>query len=266
MAELRTCLALARASAAGYLARPLLFAAGAIGTALAVGVEAAGIVLLLDRFHSIGGYDTGQVLVLLGIAECGLGIALAVTNRLFPQTFAALLRAGEFDGVLTRPTFTLTWMLSSDVQPREGGRFLAGLVVLLAGAHRHVRWTPTLAGIAVLAVLCCTAVIVALSIVGAASTFATGQASEFVAAFTFGGIALAEYPLQVFGTTLRVAFSYVIPVALTVYVPALWLLNRQGPALDTRVLLAAVPLAAGVSLTMAACLWNRSVNRYRDGR
>ncbi len=264
MDDLRLAVRLGRASAAAYTARPVLLLTGLVGAALAVGIEVLGVVLLLGQFGRLGGWDVHEVALLLGLVECGLSFAVAAGYSLETSTFAALVTGGEFDAVLTRPLSPLLWVLSRDVQPRELGRLAVGAATVVWGAHgAGVRWTPAHVGLAVLSVGCCATVLLAIHILGAAVTFRTGQGTEFVNAFIFGGATLASYPLQVFDLSLRVVFTYLVPVALTVYVPALVLLDRPGAPWAGRSLLPLVPVAAAGVLGAAVFAWRGGVNHYQ---
>lgn len=264
MDDLLLYLRLARATLSGYAARPVLLITGMLGAAMAAGVEVVAIVLLLGRFGRLGGWDAHEVALLLGLAECGLAPALALAWRLETSTFAALVTSGEFDAVLTRPISPLLWVLASDVQAREIGRFTVGVgTVVWAGGAGRVHWSPAAVGIVLLSAASCAVVLMAVHILGAAVTFRTGQGTEFVNALIFGGVTLASNPMQIFDVGLRVLFVYVVPVALTVYVPALHLLGRTGPPLVPRALLPAAPLAAALLLGLSLLAWRGGVRHYQ---
>lgn len=264
MGELAIGVRLARAAVTAYASRPLLFGGRLVGSALSVSVEVAGIVLLLAQFGRLGGWDVHEVVVLIGLAESGLGLALAVSNRLDPSIFGRLVRSGEFDQVLTRPVSPLVWLLASDVQLRELGRLVVGIGALAwAASGAGVAWTPGHLAVAALSIVSCMLVVLGVFVAGAAAVFVTGQGSEFVSALSFGGVTFATYPVQIFDAGLRIVFTYMVPIALTVYVPALWLLDRQGPAYDTRVLLGLAPVAALAFFGVALLAWRRGVRRYQ---
>jgi ABC-2 type transport system permease protein len=255
---------LALASVRAYLRNPLMLAVRAAATVLAVLGEAFAVVVLLDRFGTLGGWSTGDVLVLIGIAYTGLGVALTLGDALDPIVFSALVRTGRFDQVLTRPTSPLLWVMTSDVQVRHVGRVVAGVAVLVAGAAvADVVWSARTVALAVLAVAADSVVCLAVLVLGAAVTFRTVEGSEFVNAFTYGGATLVSYPLQIYASALRFVFLWVVPLGLAVYVPALHLLGRAGPPGVARGLLWLVPLAAGAFAGVAAVVWRRGVRHYQ---
>jgi ABC-2 type transport system permease protein len=247
--DFRGYLRLARASVLAQTERPLLFWGSVVGASFSVMAEGAGIYLLVHTFGRIGGWTPSQVLVLYAITLLGFALFSTFCYSLHSPNFASLLRTGAFDRALNLPIRPLVWLLGSDLQTRELGRFVLGVGLLAwAGGDAGVRWSP--GSLAVLAMACaCTALVLfGISLAGVAMSFHTRQATEFVTVLAFGGLNLAAYPLQVFDTLLRMVFVYLVPVGLTVYVPALWLLGKHGPAWAGRGLLPLVPV-----LTAAAC-------------
>jgi ABC-2 type transport system permease protein len=242
---------------------PALLLARTVGAAALVLFETIGIVLLVDRFGGLGGWGTGDVVVLVGLGEAGLGFGMLVADTLEPPAFSLLVREGRLDPYLARPFPVLLSVMTSDIQVREIGRGAAGLGVVLWGASlAGVDWTPGRVGVAALAVLCCAAVVVAVLVMGAAATLYTVEGSELVNAFTYGGAALSGNPLQIYGSVLRFTFLWVVPFGLAVYVPALHLLERDGPPGIPASLLAATPVATAAFAAVAGLAWRRGLRHY----
>jgi ABC-2 type transport system permease protein len=243
--------------------QPALLVARTLGAAVIIVVEAIGVALLIDRFGGLGGWATGDVLLLVGIGEAGLGFGLLVGDTLEPPAFSLLVREGRLDSLLVRPIPVLLSVVTSDVQVREVGRGAAGIGVALWGAWQaDVDWTPARAAVAVMAVVCCAVIVLAVLLLGAASTLYTVEGSEFVNAFTYGGAALAANPLQIYSSALRFLFLWVVPFGLAVYVPALHVLDRTGPPGIPASLLVVTPLATVAFATVAGLAWRRGVRHY----
>jgi ABC-2 type transport system permease protein len=242
-------LRLARASILAQTERPLLFWGSMVGTALGVVAEGGGIYLLVHAFGRMGGWTPSQVLLLYAITNLGFGLFSTFCYSLHSPNFASLLRSGAFDKALHLPIRPLLWLLGSDLQTRELGRFVLGIGLMAAiGGDAGVHWDAGSLAVLAMACVCTALVLFGISLAGMALTFRTRQATEFVVMLAFGGLNLAAYPLQVFDTLLRMVFVYLVPVGLTVYVPALWLLDKHGPAWAGRGLLPLVPV-----LTAATC-------------
>src|SRR6266545_2098117 len=225
--------ALTMASLRSSVQRPATLVVRGIGSALVALCEAVGVVLLVDRFGSIAGWRTPEIIVLAGLVFSGQGLAQAVGNRLRPDDVSLMIRRGTFDQVLTRPISPLGFVLTGYVEIRLLGRFVAG-VGLLAWAG-------------------CAVVVFAVLVLGAALTFYTLQGSEAVNVVLDGGAYLTGYPMEIYGSALRALFTWVFPFALAVYVPALALLGRTGPRGLGTGLLWVAPLGSA---------WRRAIRHY----
>lgn len=263
MADVAVAGRLAWASVRSGLGAPRLLALRVLGTGTFVVIEVVAVVLLLDRFGTLAGWSTGEVVLLLGLASTGLGLAMLAGDTLEPPVFSLLVREGRLDPVLTRPVPVLLWVVTSDVQARELSRALAGVGAALWGASQAgVDLTPANVAVAALAVVCCAAVVLAILVLGASATFFTVEGNELVNALTYGGAAFSAYPLQIYGSVLRFVFLWVVPLGLTVYVPALTLLDRTGPPGIPASLLALTPLATAAFATVAGLAWRAGLRHY----
>ncbi|MDE0803541.1 MAG: ABC-2 family transporter protein [Acidimicrobiales bacterium] len=233
------------------------------GAALLVVTEAIGAIILLHRFEGIGGWTTAEVLLLFGVADAGLGLGMLVADPLEPPTFSQLLRDGRFDQVLTRPMSPLVWVVATDIQIRYVGRFVAGAIIaLVALVTSGAAVTPAAVALLVLATVSMALTVVAILTIGAAITMYTIEGTEVLNAFTYGGATMAGWPLQIYAGALRAVFVWAVPVGVSVYVPVLWILGRDGPGGAGRDLLAFVPVLVLTFCVVAAGAWRAGLSRY----
>jgi ABC-2 type transport system permease protein len=80
--------------------------------------------------------------------------------------------------------------------------------------------------------------------------------------FIYGGVSLNGFPVQIYGSALRFLFVWVVPFALTVYVPALVLLGRAGPPGLPAALVWATPAATVGFAGLSVILWRRGLRHY----
>jgi ABC-2 type transport system permease protein len=256
-------LRLAAATVRATTRRPAYLAVRTVAAALIVVLEVAGVALLLDRFGSVGGWRPAEVLLLFGMAFAGQGLALAFGNSLEAEKLSELVRRGTFDQVLTRPASPLGWVVASYVDTRFVGRMLAGAGTVVWAADRAgVAWTAGRAGLAVLAVTCAAAVVFGILLAAAGFTFVTVQGSEAVNVLVYGGLYLASYPLQIYGSALRFLFVWLVPVGLAIYVPALGMLGRTGPPGLPGWLAWLVAPVAGAFLAAGGLAWRAGIRHY----
>jgi len=254
---------LAAAAVRATARRPAYLAGRTLAAGLLVAIEVAGVVLLVDRFGTIGGWRTAEVVLLFGLAFAGQGLALLFGDTLEADKVSTLVRRGTFDQVLTRPVSPLGWVVASYVDTRFLGRVLAGAGTVVWAADRAgVAWTPGRAGLAVLAVACAAAIIFGVLLAAAGSTFVTVQGSEAVNVLLYGGQYLASYPMQIYGSALRFLFVWVVPFGLAIYVPALAILGRQGPpGLPGGLAWLSLPVAAAF-LAAGGLAWRAGIRHY----
>ena len=263
MGDATTAVRLAVAAVRSKASNPPLLAMRTLGAGTMVLVETVGIVLVLDRFGGVAGWGSGEVALLLGLGQAGLGFAMLAGDTLEPPAFSLLVREGRLDPLLARPFPVLLSVVTSDVQLRELGRGLAGLGAAAWGASQAgVDWTPGRLAVAALAVACCTAVVLAVLVLGASATLYTVEGSELVNAFTYGGAALSANPLQIYSSALRFVFLWIVPFGLAVYVPALHVLDREGPPGAAASLLVATPVVTAAFAAVAGLVWRRGLHHY----
>jgi ABC-2 type transport system permease protein len=82
------------------------------------------------------------------------------------------------------------------------------------------------------------------------------------AAFQVNWNMTQQYPLDMFGRGFRVLVTLFIPVAFLNYYPARWLLGKTLPGDPLYFLSFLSPLAAAVTLGIAAFVWQRGVRQY----
>lgn len=225
--------------------------------------EGIGFALLVDSFGTLAGWSAPEIVLMYGLGIIGQGLAQLACNTLEPANFTPLVREGTFDQVLVRPAPALGWLIATAIDPRYLSRVAAGVGLVAWGAHRSgVTWTPAAIAIAALAACCCALVIVATFTIGAAISLRTVESSEMIHALTFGGTYLTSFPMEIYGSALRLVFTWVLPFALAVYVPAVALLGRTGPPGLSPALLAVTPAVTLAFCAVAWLSWRTGVRHY----
>ncbi len=109
-----------------------------------------------------------------------------------------------------------------------------------------------------------TVIYFAIFVLGATFCFWTVQAKEVTHVVTYGGDAVASYPLDIFRGSVRRLFTFVVPLAFVNYEPALFLLGRADPlgVPDSVRLLS--PLAALIMALLARYAWRQGVLHYQS--
>ena len=242
-----------------------LFAARSAGDALLVFVEAVAPVLLIAQFGSLAGWNGAEVALLIGIGRAGEGLALSFARGVDPSFFSETVRLGRFDQVLIRPVSPLGWLLASEVEIRHVFRTVVGVAVVAWCVNAaNVDLTVAKVLVIVMAIIAVATLVAAFLVMGGALTLRTVEGSEVANLFALGGLSLAAYPLDVYAGALRFVFTFVIPVGMCVYVPTLYVLDRDGPGVLGPNLLPAVPVVIVVLAALAGLSWRAGVRRYQS--
>lgn len=86
---------------------------------------------------------------------------------------------------------------------------------------------------------------------------------ELVNALTYGGRSACQYPVDIYPKPLKVLFSVVAPFALTMHVPAAYILGKPlygWPDWTAFV----TPLSGAVVFIIMVMLFNRGIKFYRS--
>ena len=226
-------------------------------------VELLTIVILFGTFQDLAGWRVGEVAFLYGLVSVAFGL-----TEMFGEGFDhvdQLVRTGEFDRVLTRPVSPFLQVLATEVQLRRIGRIAQGaLAVALAHRWLGIAWSWPKALVFLSAIGSSSIVFFTVLLIGAAICFWTVESSEVQNIFTYGGTELASYPLHIYNRWLQGAFLYLVPLALTSYYPALYVLGKPDPLGLPGVLRFVAPAVAALFFAAGLLVWRLGLRHYQS--
>lgn len=183
--------------------------------------------------------------------------------------FSEQIRTGSLDFALVQPIDTQFLISLGRIEWAAIGPFLCGLG-LMVYAFSKLAYVPgpIQAGLYVFYLFCGAAIYYSLMIVMAATSVWLGR-NQTLLDFWFYITNFARYPMEVyqgrFGTPLRLAFTFVVPVLVAVNVPARLLVRPLNPRSPQDLLLPAFAvLATVVSLASSRWVFKRSLLSYRS--
>jgi ABC-2 type transport system permease protein len=239
------------------------FALQFVGQALATFVDFIAILLLFGRFPTLAGWSLGEVAFLYGLGSIAFSISDLFSGGFDRLSFT--IQTGQFDRVLTRPVSVFLQTLSMDFQIRRLGRVAQAVVALVFSLTLvQIEWTPLRLLMMVVALISGVVIFCGIWVIGAAITFWTVQTSEVTNVFTYGGSALVENPMSIYGRWLRRFFTFVVPLAFVTYLPALYILDRPDPLGLPSALQFCSPLVAAVFYLLARAIWSFGVRHYQS--
>ncbi len=234
MRALKIYLALVGASIRSQLRYRSSLAFNTLGYFVTFWSEFLGIWILFSHFGNLAGWSMEEVLVCYGLAHLSFAFSEFLTRGF--EFVALLARDGEYDRYLLRPVDTTVLLAGYEFALHRLGRVLQSSIVLAYGLAR-LGDRATLPGLALLA----------WALVGGTALFSGAfvlqgcagmKALQNIEAFnilTNGGPDMAQFPMSIYPRPLRLAFTFLVPLAGAVYYPALSYLRRPE----------ALPLALG---------------------
>jgi len=258
----RVYLALARAGVRSRMAYRVSFLTRLVALTLTDLVPLLLLGTVLTRFPSIAGWRFGEIALLYGLIQAASALSRTLGWPL--DHFDELVASGDLDATLTRPVVPLLAVIAARIDATQVGRALLGLGVL-AVAFRLAGVAPTASHVALAgaAVAGGALILFSLTLLVAALSFwqtRTGKLQDIVQGATRG---FAELPLGIYPGPVRAILTWVLPLALATYYPAVRLLGRPavlGPAWLSH---AALP-AGALMLALALSVWRAGLARYQS--
>lgn len=243
-----------------YRASFIMFSLGIFMSSL---IEFLGVWALFDRFGTLKGWSLAEVALLYGLVSIAFAVAEALARGF--DTFAGLVKSGEFDRILLRPRSTAFQVAGREIQLVRVGRLAQGLVVLMwAVAALEVGWTLPKIALVITTVVGGACLFAGLFVLQATMCFWTTESLEIVNTVTYGGVETGQYPLTIYRDWFRRFFTFVIPLASVTYFPALAVLDRRDPLGTSLLFQYSAPLTGVAFLFMALQVWKIGVKHYQS--
>ena len=227
------------------------------------GGEMLAVILIVDRFERLNQWMPGDLFFFFGmmsvtfyLTECfGRGVTGA---------FPSMVRSGQLDTLLLRPRGVLTQVLCSAIDPRRIACIAVGVTALVIGSHMSaIQWT-ILKGLALAeSILLGILLVLGLFLIEAVFCIHSVKSVELVNALTYGGRSACQYPIDIFPRPLRVLFTVIAPFALTLHVPAAYILGKPiygWPAWTAFV----TPLAGAALFGVMYLVFQKAMRFYRS--
>jgi ABC-2 type transport system permease protein len=213
--------------------------------------------VVFARVPALGGFSAANVLSLFGLCAMTLALSELLFNGIWQLPF--YIQNGEMDRLLIYPVDSLLFLLVSRPELHALGNFLSGAVLL--GISWHLEPPPALA-YALLPVWLLSGSIVysaALVVIGCLSFVMVGPWS-FHYFIAFHLLNATRYPVNIYPRWLRGVLLFVMPLAVSTFLPVAWVTGRGSFWLA----LLAPPVAAVLSAAVAAVAFRAAIRRYQS--
>lgn len=227
------------------------------------GGELLAVILIVDRFDSLNQWMPGDLYFFFGIMSVTFYLT-EFLGRGVTGAFPGMVRSGQLDTLLLRPRGVLTQVLCSAIDPRRIACIAVGTAALILGSNMAgVEWTPLKALALTEAILLGTLLVLGLFLIEAVLCIHSVKSVELTNALTYGGRSACQYPIDIFPRPLRMLFTVVAPFALTLHVPAAYILDKPlygWPAWTAFV----TPLAGAAAFWILYAVFQKAMKFYRS--
>ena len=227
------------------------------------GGELLAVILIVDRFDSLNQWMPGDLYFFFGIMSVTFYLT-EFLGRGVTGAFPGMVRSGQLDTLLLRPRGVLTQVLCSAIDPRRIACIAVGTAALILGSNMAgVEWTPLKALTLAEAILLGTLLVLGLFLIEAVLCIHSVKSVELTNALTYGGRSACQYPIDIFPRPLRMLFTVVAPFALTLHVPAAYILGKPlygWPAWTAFV----TPLAGAAAFWILYAVFQKAMKFYRS--
>ena len=228
-----------------------------LGHLLITGNVFIGVIFMMRRFDSVGGYTLPQLSLCYAVILAGTSLAECFARGI--DAFGRILSEAQFDRIMLRPRSLLFQVLCQDMKPTMLARVLQAVIMLAwAIGSGAVDWTFRKAVTLALMIMCGAAVFFGIYLINACITFFTLEHVEAINIFMDGPREYGKYPFGIYGKPVLVILTVLVPLALVQHWPLQYLFDR-GPAWY-----GLLPVVSLVFLIPCALLWRLGVRHYRS--
>ncbi len=242
---------------------PVSFLLQTLAQLVMEGSEFLAVLLIVDRFEHLRQWTPGNLYFFFGMMSVSFYLT-EFLGRGVTGTFPSMVRTGQLDTLLLRPRGILTQVLCSDIDPRRITCIAVGIAALVLGSVQSpVRWTVWKALALLESVAFSVLLILGLFLIESVFCIYSVKSVELVNALTYGGRSACQYPVDIFPRPLRTLFLIVAPFALTLHVPAAWILDKplwNWPAWTAFV----TPLSGLLVFLVMVLVFSRAMRHYRS--
>lgn len=224
-------------------------------------VEFAELYVMLGHTATLGGMTVRQVGLVYAASALAFGAADLLVGSL--DNANTLVRSGQLETLLVRPTTLLTQLVTQELQLRRLGRLATGLVAypVLLWAN-HIDWTPTKALLALITPVGGTLIFCAVFIWAGSFVMVVLDGGQAANAITYGGKYASSVPGGALFTPLRAFFTFVVPTLVTAWIPAAVLTGAPLPNWIPSWIAWCGPLFGALMVGVGLFAWSRAVRHY----
>ena len=219
-------------------------------------VELFTVYSLFNKFKLLDIYNINELL--LGFSTLWLGYSLSELFARGFDHFSNLIKRGDFDILLVRPSNLFIQILGSDIAYEKTGRALVSFGLFIYSASKVIKQLTILKLLLLIfMVLGCLLIILSVFIIGASLSFKTVQGLEVINIVTNGTRQVGQYPMGIYKKAVRIIFTIIIPITLINYYPIDYLSGRVN-----NIFYVFMPLLTLIMFFISNCIFKLGLKSY----
>lgn len=246
-----------------HLQYPSSFIMQTLAQLVMEGGEMLVVILIVDRFHNLKQWSGGNLYFFFGLIAVAFYLT-EIFGRGITGDFPMMVRTGRLDTFLVRPRGVLTQVLCSGTDPRRIICVGVGVVAIIMGSKLSpITWSLAKVLLLLESMITSCLLILGLFMIEAIFSIFSVKSIEVVNAITYGGKSSCQYPIDIYPFPLRALFTVVAPFALTLHVPASWILDKPLYGLPTWAVFV-MPLSGALVFAIMVTLFHYGMRYYRS--
>lgn len=225
-------------------------------------IQSGGIIfiaLVFGQIPDLMGWTFYDLLFIYGFANIPRGIDHMFTDYLWLLAGNVIIQ-GEFDRYLLRPIHPLFQIIAQRFQPDGIGEVIIGIIlVVFASIKGGIVYTPSKIAIMILMILLATVLYTSIKLFLASLAFWIKRSQSILFMF-YSMSEFAKYPLEIYHKFIRTFITYIVPFALTAYIPASYFLGETSLLKS----LGLTFIISTLSLLIGLFTFNKGIKRYES--
>ncbi|WP_145332827.1 ABC transporter permease [Paenibacillus xylanexedens] len=220
------------------------------------------LILLLNRFVEIRGWDINEVLFLYSFLF--LSYSLFVFFFTGIRDFEDLVYSGEFDRYLVRPVGILFQVVASRVDYTAAlGHGVLGIILLRSTASQlQIEWTAGQIGFYLVMLMGGALIQASIFMLASSFCFWTVKVTNLRNMLFFNSRKIAAYPLSFYPGIIQKVLIFVMPFGFVNYFPAQFYLEKPEMDVYWKDMVFLNPLVAAVMFGIVFLVWKQGLRRY----
>ncbi|WP_145413590.1 ABC transporter permease [Paenibacillus xylanexedens] len=220
------------------------------------------LILLLNRFVEIRGWDINEVLFLYSFLF--LSYSLFVFFFTGIRDFEDLVYSGEFDRYLVRPVGILFQVVASRVDYTAAlGHGVLGIILLRSTASQlQIEWTAGQIGFYLVMLMGGALIQASIFMLASSFCFWTVKVTNLRNMLFFNSRKIAAYPLSFYPGIIQKVLIFVMPFGFVNYFPAQFYLEKPEMDVYWKGMVFLNPLVAAVMFGIVFLVWKQGLRRY----